>query len=982
MNTVGSVQSPLVVGRDEVLRLIDTAVAEAAAGRGRLLLFAGEAGIGKTRLVRAGLRRAQGDGFRVTGGALAPNDLLAPLQCLRDMAHSMRDDGFDELGKAILAIEAGKGADSLSSRRILVHELVALIVAAVTGPTAIAFEDLQWADEVTLEVIGELAREAPHLPLLLLATYRLDELPGGSIHREWRSRLLTQRLAQEIQLDRLDHDGTALVTTLILGSGLPAPREVVDAVYERTNGIPLHIEELLAALRASGTVDGRTVRDAAVPDTIEDAVMARVARLSPEARDLAHAGAVLGRCFVPEVVAGVLNRPVEELDAPLDELVSTGMIHPFDWIDRGYFDFRHQLLRDAIYRNVPAASRRRFHARAAEFGGQLWNASEIHKSVHYERAGQKADAFRTALASAEKAAAMTSRFEAFELYRRAIANIPDGLSASELGDLYTKYDYAAAAVDDIAAMEEAIAQARRWYLEAGRPIDAANALLGQSVVARRDVRPRHERQAITDQVERELLALPPSPERSAVLADVRTFQALLALDDGRVPEARARVADVLRLIREANLDQTTNEMTELDVEHMSAMADVLEGRVDEGLARMIELSREARDRDMEATGVTNYRITADVASRFMAYPVSRQGVAEGIKYADAVEQSYCRHVMSAISAHLAWTEGSWDDAVAIGQLELVERGSRRGTLGSRAALGFVAFGRGNVEAARDLLDDALAISRPSGEIDLILPALWGKAETALVAGDPRRAFDHCQEAIALAEPTAERGLLVPFVVTGARAALADRRPEVAERWLDQVRELLRGWAELARPALDHAEGLVRLAAGSTVSARTSLEAAVEGWDARGRIWEATWARLDLASCLARSNRYADALRLLETVQETAARLGSEPILARAHEMARLARSRGGEVEPWHPLSAREFEVAQKIAGGMTNAEIGDELFVSPKTVSAHVEHILAKLGVSRRAEIATWVATVRTPTASEQRPSMSPGPVEAGLRTG
>jgi DNA-binding CsgD family transcriptional regulator len=383
---------------------------------------------------------------------------------------------------------------------------------------------------------------------------------------------------------------------------------------------------------------------------------------------------------------------------------------------------------------------------------------------------------------------------------------------------------------------------------------------------------------------------------------------------------------------------------------------------------MVDLSRQARDAGLESTGVTNYRITADVAIRLMDYPTARVGTAEGMKYADEVQQSYCRHVMSATSACLAWTEGRWDDAVLTGESELVERGSRRGTLGSRAALAFVAFGRGDVERAKSLLDEALAISRPSGEIDLVLPALWGLAETALIAGDPRRAFDHCQEAIELASPTAERAFLVPFVVTGVRAALADRRPEAAERWLDRARKMLAAWPDLARPALDHADGLLRLAAGSIVAARASLESAIDGWDAKDRIWESTWARVDLATCLVRSNRYGEAVRLLDDVQATADRLGAEPIRARVDELTKLARSRGGEVEPWHPLSAREFEVARKIAEGRTNAQLAEELGISPKTGNSHVEHILTKLGVARRAEIAAWASGV----------AASPAPPTAG----
>jgi DNA-binding CsgD family transcriptional regulator len=138
-----------------------------------------------------------------------------------------------------------------------------------------------------------------------------------------------------------------------------------------------------------------------------------------------------------------------------------------------------------------------------------------------------------------------------------------------------------------------------------------------------------------------------------------------------------------------------------------------------------------------------------------------------------------------------------------------------------------------------------------------------------------------------------------------------------------------------------------------------LGRAIRGWDERGRIWEATWARLDLVACLMRSGRHAAANTALAEVRDTAAGLESEPLLARADELGRAGRGRCLDDEPWRPLSVREFEVARQIAAGMTNAQIADVLFVSPKTVSTHVEHILAKLGVARRAEVAAWVASIR-----------------------
>jgi len=108
----------------------------------------------------------------------------------------------------------------------------------------------------------------------------------------------------------------------------------------------------------------------------------------------------------------------------------------------------------------------------------------------------------------------------------------------------------------------------------------------------------------------------------------------------------------------------------------------------------------------------------------------------------------------------------------------------------------------------------------------------------------------------------------------------------------------------------------------------------------------------------RSNRFGEAAPILADARSTAARLGSDPLMTRADDLVRIGRGRGSFEEPWRPLTAREFEVARLIAEGMTNGEIAARLSIAAKTASSHVEHILAKLGVTRRAEIAAWVATI------------------------
>ncbi len=231
---------------------------------------------------------------------------------------------------------------------------------------------------------------------------------------------------------------------------------------------------------------------------------------------------------------------------------------------------------------------------------------------------------------------------------------------------------------------------------------------------------------------------------------------------------------------------------------------------------------------------------------------------------------------------------------------MVDRGCRRAPNMARWALGYVQLGRGEVDEARRVLDEALAFGDRSEMIEWRLPPRWGLAEAALVAGEPAKAIALCEEAFTLALAQNERALLTPFVVTGVRAYQAAGRPADADRWLAACTERLAPTPAFARPALEHAQGLVSLAAGSTGVARTCLETAVAGWDERGRIWEACWARLDLAAAQARSNRYAAAVALAGQVRETASRLPSPILVARADELVRdgsRPRHRGRAVAP-------------------------------------------------------------------------------------
>ena len=948
---------PVILGRDHLLDLMDHLIADARLGHGRTLFLSGSAGLGKTRLIRATARKAEAAGLRVDGGSVAPQDHQVPLASIREMAAGMRGNAdWGTLSQDLLAIDGRHDGDALGARRLIVRSAADRILAAIDRPTMLIFDDLHWADEMSLEVIGELSRHSSDLPLFLLGGYRGDELPADTIHREWRARLLSQRFAEEARLERLTLEETATATTLILGGELPAPREVVAAVHQRTNGIPLHIEELLAAVDEEDLQDGRRIREAHVPDTIGDAVLARLGRLSSDAQQIARAGAVVGRCFSPDVLAGMVDRPLQDLEPTIAELVEASILYPFDYIDTGYYDFRHQLLRDAIYGSVPPSQLRRFHAQAAEFVMTLEASSVVHASRHYERAGLRTQAYRAAMSGADEANRISARHESWELYRRAIDNMPPDLTAGEKGELYRAFGGAAASIERIDDFIAAAHEARRWFLEAGRLADAAEMFVDIANGERKNgISSIEQRRALISRGLAEIETAADDPRAEEVRGQLVNFQSLNAFDAADFDEAERLNAKYLDIGRELG----DREM-QLDAEFMGGQIALVRGEDDAALARLVDIAQQGRDAGYESVGVTSFRVAATMAARVMDYPAAEAAIGEGLEYADAIEQSHCRQQMAVTSALIDWAHGNWDTASRTARQELVERGCRRGSLGAVPVMAFVAIGRGELADGRRWLEKALAEGRTMGDVEMVLPPLWGLAELELLAGDAVASAARCAEALAIADRTRERPFFVPFVVTGTRALLTGNRPDDAARWVASCHGLLEGWA-MAEAALLHADGLVRLSGSQLTAAREALEGAVERWDGRGRTWEASWARLDLAQALLRANRYGEAAGVIAEVRSTAATLRSEPLLARAGELERIGRGRGTTDEPWRPLTIREFEVARLIAEGMTNAEIAEALDIAPKTASSHVEHILAKLGVTRRAEIAAWTATVTRP---------------------
>jgi predicted ATPase len=261
------------------------------------------------------------------------------------------------------------------------------------------------------------------MPMLVAGAYRSDELYPSLPMRDLRARLLAQRLAEEVRLPRLALDQTATMTSATLGR--PVPAQLAAAIHERTDGIPLHVEEFLAAIDEDTLTphSGAAVEAVTVPDTLSDAVLSRARHLTALTRDVASAAAVIGRSFDFDLLTAVTDTGPDDVASALRELQEAYFVVP--GADAATFDFRHALIRDTLYADSGLPLRRRVHERVARAAIERgYRGTFI--SAHFEHSGCPGTAYRYAVAAAHEASGLSAHGEALELCRRAVPAVGAG----------------------------------------------------------------------------------------------------------------------------------------------------------------------------------------------------------------------------------------------------------------------------------------------------------------------------------------------------------------------------------------------------------------------------------------------------------------------------------------------------------------------------------------------------------------------------
>jgi ATP/maltotriose-dependent transcriptional regulator MalT len=715
--------------RKPVLDALAVLASEAAAGSGRLALVAGEAGVGKTSVVRAFVASLPKD-VRASWGACDPLSLPRPLGPLVDVAHAL-----GETVARLLALEVPRA-----------RLFAAVCDALQSAPRVLVFEDVHWADDATLDLLRYLGRRLDVTRGLLIATYRDEEV--GTRHP---LRVAVGDLATAAALRRLTVPPLSVAAVGALSGG--TAREA-EELHRRTSGNPFFVTELLAAGGAAASA------------TLRDAVLARAARLPEDASRLLDAAAVLGgrveRPLLMEVAgAGGGGGAVEAC-------LSSGVLVGAE----GTVGFRHELAREVVLGAIPADRAAALHARALDARRRHGaGADDLATLAHHaEAAGDAAAVLELAPAAARRAAGLRAHREAAAQYARAL-RFAAGLPARERAQLCEHRSYECYLTNQIAEAHEARRQARALWESAGETAKVGECerwlsrlcwFLGRNAEAE-----EHARES--------LRVLEPGIP-TAALAWAQSNLAQLHMLAGRTDEAvlwGERAIELAERLdeREVLAHALNNVGTARSREDEEASSLAL---VERSLALALELQAE----EHVARAYTNLG-AASVDTRHLA--AARPHLVAGIAYSAEHDLDSWRLYMLGWLAVCEFWEGRYAEATRICDEMLrhpdLTAPSRVQPLVVR---GRVRVRRGDPQAA-EALDEALELARGTGELQRLAPVRAARAEAAWLAGRPELAAGETREALALAETRADPWAIGELAFWSWRAGALGDAPSRAAR---------------------------------------------------------------------------------------------------------------------------------------------------------------------------------------------------------
>ncbi|MFJ5263126.1 AAA family ATPase [Streptomyces sp. NPDC088387] len=977
MSQIAFSATPLV-GRDEELSRLSGVLERARGGEARAVLVAGDAGVGKTRLLDEVAARAAREGMTVLAGhcvdlgdvglpylpfteilgALAADERFAPVLAAHPTAERLLGIGADAAGED----ETGGARAGGGGGRLRLFEGMAALLAelAERAPLLLVLEDLHWADQSSRDLLrfllsrGILQRSAGGTPthrLAVLASYRADDL-----HRRHPLRPLLAELVRLPSVERLELRPMpdAEVATLVRAlGGRPLPDTTVRRIVERAEGNAFYAEELVAA---TGTGAG------GVPSGLADVLLIRFEQLSDTAQQVLRTAAVAGRRVEHEILSGAVGLPEDELERALREAIGRQLLVPGD--DDTY-TFRHALAREAVYADLLPGERSRLHGAFARLLAARGRASETaaERAHHYRESHDLAEALAASLEAGDHARRVGAPAEelrhleaALELWasvdpaarpsgegiERIALTLRASAAAAHAGEAHRAVSLTRSALAGVGQDTSSELAARVRYTLAGNLLGVDNLTAAF---------------AYSSEALELIPAEPPSP--TWVWAAATHVLAARQVGDFRT---------ALEVARRALPVAERLDVTDARADLLVSLAAIEGGgrRTEQGRERLREareLARSAGNAPVEMRALFNLAMGCfesgdlDACLPWLAEGLDRARRAGLLSSPYPLEMRYLQLVV-------LYTLGRWDECVRAAKAD-TELLPPAGGFSVGPAL-YVTLARGGTGAVEEAAGALLA-----GPFDWMAHLVAGITLTDAAAqrGDAEAAVARMRTAV---EELTDDGGTRPDATVRLAALALSAVGDVATalrsagdtagvaRWTEIATELVELARETAERGNDRApqgpEGMAWLARAEAEWLRaatgpdpTAWEKAVAAFDF-GDVYERARCRLRLAEALLAAERRDEAEVVAGAARETAVELGATVLLERLDALTRRAGLTEAAPAGPSPLTAREQDVMRLLALGRSNRQIGEELFITGKTASVHVSNILAKLGAASRTE--------------------------------
>ncbi|GAA3540485.1 LuxR family transcriptional regulator [Nonomuraea rosea] len=969
--------SPLFVGRARELSALGDALVRARAGASSTVLVGGEAGVGKTRLIKEFTERAH-DAMVLVGGCLELGTEGLPFApftaVLRGLVRELGRDGVAALvpggttrGLARLLPEFGEpDKEGAEARARLFEQVLGLLERlAEERPVLLVVEDAHWADRSTRDLLSFLVRyQRTAGRLLTVVTYRTDEL-----HRTHPLRPLLAELGRiewvtRAELRRLTRrEAVAQAASILEREPSPA---TMDLIYARSEGNPLFVEALLND--AGG--------DDALPESLRDLLLASVERLPDETQELLRVASAGGQRIEHDLLSAVAGLDDNALSRALRPAVAGNVLV----VDGEGYAFRHALIREALHDDLLPGEHTRLHTRFAEALERDLSIlpaprGAIELAHHWHSAHDSTWALVSAWRAAAAARTSTAYDEQLRMLSRVLElwdQVPD---AGERigGDRLSVLRQTATVAHLAGEYERSIALASAALDELDHEADPIRSarMLRQRGLTRYDL----GRPGYVDDLRRAAELAPadkPSKVRGQVLESLSRM--LHQPEDWREKIATAQLAmEIGHEVGDANVEAHALISLTWARCRYSEMESQLGAFAE---ARRIAAEGEAYNAVMRCA-ISESDALEGAGWHERAALVAREGIAEAEHYGLA------RTSGTFLSINLAEplvSLGRWDEALEVVEhaLDLAPPAPYRASLQGFAT--DIALARGQFDRAERLLDSSRSVlSRGTYRDQTVLPHLGREVTLLWARGETKSAVEAAARVMEGQDLRASPRYSWPLLVIFARLMVTVAPPGAPSApfgaALAQLGAALLGrLRELAREL--EAEGDLQEAQRLTFAAVTGPEPAVSGgaesaawqvkaWEQAVEAWAALRQPYAEAQCLvgaaqaalAAGDRQGAAVRLARA-KELAGPLGATALLEQLDVFGRRARIGGGggpeETAGGLPLglTARELEVLREVTSGRSNREIAEVLFISVKTVSVHVSNILAKLGVATRGEAA------------------------------